>query len=258
MNSQSVLDWVEYKCCISNIKEDDPNVNKPQLFQWCLVYCHYYRSLVLSPSVEKDDQEFSYEYENAMFNNELLQSMERSTDLTETHSSRITTSSTEHAEDVRDQVWHVLDWGRTARSIVWRWISEILGPTSWHQLINLIVYQWFHHSGIGFRDLAVDCKKAHFMYLMNPYDAIFSNNPFLCFARLPYRPSMVSFVLMSQTEDGHRLILFEHGLFSRSCHFFHFCKCTRLLSFNDNSKITLISCNWELSFLLSWGNNIGL
>ena len=55
-----------------------------------------------------------------MFNNELLQSMERSTDLTETHSNRVTTSSTEHAEDVRDQVSHVLDWGQTAQSIAWR------------------------------------------------------------------------------------------------------------------------------------------
>ena len=64
--------------------------------------------------------EISCEYENAMFNNELLQSMERSTDLTETHSNRVTTSSTEHAEDVRDQVWHVLDWGRTAQSFAWR------------------------------------------------------------------------------------------------------------------------------------------
>ena len=63
-----------------------------------------------------DDQEFSYEYENAMFNNELLQSMERSADLTETHSSRVTTSSTEHAGDVPDQVRYILDWGQTAPS----------------------------------------------------------------------------------------------------------------------------------------------
>ena len=48
--------------------------------------------------------EISCEYENAMFNNELLQSMERSTDLTETHSNRVPNST---VENTRNEVSHV-------------------------------------------------------------------------------------------------------------------------------------------------------